>query len=78
MERLLLTGPEDFYKKHLNSDLLTVNFTDLTDKQFYTALKRANLQLLGNYYRQLYNNMERKTIELYDNLDVNFRGYRHT
>ena len=36
---------EDFYeKKHLNSDLICCNFTDLSDEEFYDALKWANIQ----------------------------------
>ena len=35
---------EDFYeRKHLNSDLICTNFTELTDDEFYEALKWAIL-----------------------------------
>ncbi len=46
----MLKDCEDFYEnKHLNSDLLSVNFTDLTDDEFHRALYDANLALLENY-----------------------------
>ena len=42
---------EDFYeRKHLNSDLICTNFTELTDDEFYEALKWANTELLKNYF----------------------------
>ena len=42
---------EDFYEnKHLNSDLLCCNFTDMSDKEFYDSLKWANKTLMKNHY----------------------------
>ena len=42
----------DFYEnKHTNSDLMTCNFTNLTDDKFYEALMEANMTLLDNYHR---------------------------
>ena len=36
IEKGLLKDCEDFYeKKHLNSDLLSINFTELTDNEFH-------------------------------------------
>lgn len=46
----LLTGPEDFFKKYTNGDLLTVNFTDIADKKFYELLLEANRDLIFDYY----------------------------
>jgi len=74
----LLGGVEDFYEnKHLNSDLLAVNFTDLTDEDFYKCMLDANTQLLENYYKH-----ERKSVlaqlkALYETRDTSFRGFRH-
>ena len=70
---------EDFYEnKHINSDLLTVNFTDMTDDVFYAALHKANKTLLDNYTEKL----KQRNIDLLDNLyaklDKSFRGFRHT
>jgi len=49
----LLKDCADFYEnKHINSDLLSVNFTDLTDDEFHRALMEANLKLLDNYFEK--------------------------
>ncbi len=45
-----LTGPEDFFYKFKNSDRLTVNFTDMPDKEVYAALLEANSVLIKNYF----------------------------
>ncbi len=76
IEKGLLRDAEDFYEhKHKNSDLLTVNFTTLSDEEYYEALYEANLILLNNYYDRM-----RKNIEILDNLykkrDATFRGFR--
>ncbi|MFP6709544.1 MAG: hypothetical protein VCE75_26690 [Alphaproteobacteria bacterium] len=47
----LLEGPADFYeKKHLNSDLLCCNFTELTNDEVYECLEDANKQLAQNIF----------------------------
>ncbi len=67
----------DFYEnKHLNSDLLTVNFTYLTDDEFYEALRQANITLLTNYNRIQLNNELAQVNNLYKKKDTNFRGFR--
>ena len=69
---------EDFYeKKHLNSDLLCCNFTKLTDREFYDALKWANQTLMKNYYGKQKSSVLKQIDYLYDTLDVTFRGFRH-
>jgi len=69
---------EDFYeKKHLNSDLLCCNFTELTDREFYDALKWANKVLMKNYYDKQRNSTLKMIDHLYDTLDTSFRGFRH-
>ena len=69
---------EDFYeKKHLNSDLLSCNFTKLTDREFYDALKWANQTLMKNYYGKQKSAILNQIDHLYDTLDVTFRGFRH-
>lgn len=68
---------EDFYEnKHLNSDLLAINFTELSDDEFYEAIYSANEELL--LYAQ-----ERGRIatmqqldKLYKDKDISFRGFR--
>ncbi len=68
---------EDFYEnKHLNSDLLTVNFTELNNDEFHRCMLDANTKLLANYY----NNQMLSSIEsakkLYLENDTGFRGFR--
>lgn len=70
---------EDFYRnKHLNSDLLSVNFTDMSDEEFHRSLMEANLALIDNNQKKKYAQMTEITKNLYLNKDVNFRGYRQT
>ena len=76
VEKGMLTGIEDFYNKHTNSDLLTVNFTDLTDDEYYEELKKANKVLIENYYKAQSHNLLGQTDKLYDKKDASFRGYR--
>jgi radical SAM superfamily enzyme YgiQ (UPF0313 family) len=46
----LLTGPEDFFNRFKNSDLLTVNFTDIPDAKFYELLFAANKDLIADHF----------------------------
>ncbi len=79
IEKGLLEGPADFYEnKHLNSDLMAVNFTPMSEDEFYDALNWANQKLIDNYYRKKCENMLKQTNELYTKKNMNFRGYRHT
>lgn len=74
-----LKGIEDFYEhKHINSDLLTVNFTNVDDKTFHKALFVANKKLLWNYYYKKYKSSTNQIYNLYINKDISFRGHRHT
>ena len=75
----LLKDCEDFYEnKHINSDLLSVNFTSLSDDAFHEALFEANKKLIDAYFTQ----QKEKTIQtahkLYTMQDVSFRGFRKT
>lgn len=46
IEKGLLKDCEDFYdNKHTNSDLLSVNFTDLSDEKIHELLFEANENL---------------------------------
>ena len=79
MEKGLLKGCADFYEsKHINSDLLSVNFTELTDEQFYRCLYQANKALLRNHYFYLMTEMEDRAKKLYFEKDASFRGFRQT
>jgi len=51
IEKGLLKDCEDFYEnKHINSDLLSVNFTELSDDEFHKSLLEANIKLINNHY----------------------------
>jgi len=77
IEKGLLKDCEDFYEnKHINSDLLSVNFTELSDDEFHRSLMEANMILLDNYYKKKYNLAINMTRNLYLNKDTSFRGYR--
>lgn len=79
IQRGLLEGPEDFYeKKHLNSDLIAVNFTDISDEEAYRGLYDANLSLLNNYFNNKSSQMKNVCHDLYINKNKNFRGFRQT
>jgi radical SAM superfamily enzyme YgiQ (UPF0313 family) len=77
IEHGMLEGIEDFYeRKHVNSDLLTVNFTKMSDDSYYEALHWANKVLLDNYVtHQRESNMEIIN-DLYYKRDAGFRGFR--
>ena len=79
IEKGLLEGCEDFYEnKHVNSDLLSVNFTDMSDDEFHICLLEANSRLLKNYFSKKLSSALKQTEKLYLKRDTNFRGYRHT
>ena len=72
-----LRDVEDFYEnKHLNSDLLAVNFTDMTDEEFHAALLEANTKLMKSYYDVRLNQGICAAEKLYLQQDASFRGFR--
>jgi radical SAM superfamily enzyme YgiQ (UPF0313 family) len=83
IKRGLLKGPEDFFERFKNSDLLTVNFTDIPEKRFYELLFKANRELIIDHYEHTTKNMEEAAdlIEQFYNLYFKgahkFRGARH-
>jgi len=69
---------EDFYeRKHLNSDLICCNFTELTDEEFYECLRWSNTELMKNYYDKQKNSTLAQIDHLYKEKDATFRGFRH-
>ena len=77
IEKGLLKDCEDFYEnKHLNSDLLAVNFTELTDAEFHEALFDANRRLLENYFQKRCASYIEQARQLYLEGDTSFRGFR--
>ena len=70
---------EDFYEnKHLNSDLICCNFTELSDEEFYECLRWANQTLMKNYFDRQRNSTLRQIDHLYKVRDASFRGFRHS
>ncbi len=79
IEKGLLKDCEDFYEnKHLNSDLLAINFTDLSNEDFHGALLDANNRLITNYFNKKLSLSLSDAKNLYLEKNVNFRGFRQT
>jgi radical SAM superfamily enzyme YgiQ (UPF0313 family) len=79
IEKGLLKDCEDFYEnKHVNSDLLSVNFTDMTDEEFHKALLEANSRLVENYFKNKMTGTLQQVHKLYSEKDASFRGFRQT
>ncbi len=74
----LIKDCEDFYKKHLNSDLATVQFTDLLDEEFHKALFSANSLLIDEYFNRQSIKFQSQAEQLYINHDTSFRGFRQS
>jgi anaerobic magnesium-protoporphyrin IX monomethyl ester cyclase len=83
IKRGLLEGPDDFFKKFKNSDLLLVNFTEIPEKKFYELLFAANKDLILDYYEHTSKDTDaaNKLIDdfyrLYFKGETQFRGARH-
>lgn len=79
VEHGLVKDVEDFYEnKHINSDLLSVNFTQYTDEEVYNALYNANMKLIKKYQEVQSEISAKICADLYLNKDVSFRGFRQT
>jgi radical SAM superfamily enzyme YgiQ (UPF0313 family) len=79
IEKGLLKDVEDFYEnKHVNSDLLTVNFTNMSDEEFCRCLLEANTRLLDNYFQKKLSGALEQAKKLYLERDAQFRGFRQT
>jgi len=83
IEKGLLSGPEDFFNKFKNSDLLTVNFTNIPEKKFYKLLFEANKELVTDYFMHTTKDMDKANklikdfYDLYFKGKISFRGARH-
>jgi len=77
IEKGYIKDCEDFYEnKHLNSDLLCVNFMEMSDEEAYKLLCEANKKLLNHYYKGKLDSMLEQTDKLYLQKDASFRGFR--
>lgn len=73
----LLKDCADFYEnKHINSDLLAINFTEMSDSEFHKSLCDANIKLLTNYFAKKMKGTISQTEKLYLEKDATFRGFR--
>lgn len=73
----LLKDAEDFYEnKHINSDLLAVNFTDIDDDKFHKCLLKANSKLVNNYFIKKTGVIIKEAEKLYLKKDAGFQGFR--
>lgn len=77
IEKGFLKDCRDFYEnKHINSDLLSVNFTDMSDDDFHKALYEANEKLMKRYFTDMYVTSCERAKKLYFEKDASFRGFR--
>ena len=60
------------------NDLISVNFTDMTDEELQEALLEANTRLLRNYFQNRMKAAIQDAARLYRGRDVTFRGFRQT
>ncbi len=79
IEKGLLKDCEDFYEnRHINSDLLSVNFTELSEKEFNRSMHEANSRLLKNYFEKKLNSVLKQSEDLYFKKNKLFRGFRQS
>lgn len=79
IEHGLVKDTADFYEnKHINSDLLSVNFTRHSDDEVYEALYHANMRLIQKYQEVQQERFERSCQDLYYNKNSAFRGFRQS
>jgi radical SAM superfamily enzyme YgiQ (UPF0313 family) len=77
IEMGLLKDCGDFYEnKHKNSDLMSINFTDLSDDQYNKVLLKANTTLLEHHFNNKMASAIGAAKNLYLNQNTNFRGFR--
>lgn len=82
IEKGLLKGPEDFFERFKNSDLITVNFTGFSDEQCYEWLLGANTELIFDHYSHTNGDMNaahdliQRFRDLYQGKTTKFRGAR--
>lgn len=79
IEKGFLKDCEDFYEnKHLNSDLVAINFTEMSDEEFHRCLLDANKSLIKDYFQKKSSSTVKQAEKLYMELDTDFRGFRQS
>lgn len=82
LEKGLLSGPEEFFDNFKNSDLMTINFTDIPENEFYKLLFEANKELIIDHYQNTTKDMDAaqsmidQFYQLYFEGNYKFRGAR--
>lgn len=77
IDKGLIDGPNDFFNKFINSDLITVNLTKYPDDICYKWLLDANSELIYDYYEHMAELVIEQFHDLYNNKTISFRGVRH-
>jgi radical SAM superfamily enzyme YgiQ (UPF0313 family) len=79
IEKGLVKDCEDFYEnKHVNSDLLSVNLTNMSDDDVHRALLEANDCLIQNYFNKKMKDVVHQAENLYLGHNADFRGFRQS
>jgi radical SAM superfamily enzyme YgiQ (UPF0313 family) len=79
VKRGLVKDCQDFYEnKHVNSDLVSINFTEMSDQDFHKALYEANARLISKYFKKKQLAVINQAEGLYLQGNVKFRGFRQT
>ena len=77
IEKGLIKDCEDFYEnKHINSDLLSVNFTDMSDEEVHRCPFETNVKLIKDYCQKKADTLIEASRKLYLEGDASFRGFR--
>ncbi len=71
----LLTGPEDFFNRFKNSDLLAVNFTKIPTEKVYDLLFEANKNLILDHYKNTTNDVGEAYLIINNFHDLYFKGF---
>ena len=58
IENGLIKGPEEFFDRFINSDLITINFMNIPTERCYELLLDVNGELIRDYFRNLGKNAE--------------------
>lgn len=79
-----LKGPEDFFKRFINSDLMLLNLMSMPDAKAYQLLLEANRELVTDHYEHIKGDMNeakyliQQFADLYAGKITKFRGARHS
>jgi len=70
----LINGPEDFFNKFKNSDLITLNFTDIPLEKCYQLLFEANKELILDHFLRTSGDLIQAEAVISDFQDLYFGG----